>query len=291
MMPDRSWRNGLHQAIEAKEGLEVQLPKETQARISFQSFFRRYRKLSGMTGTASEAKAELWQVYGLPVIPIPTHRPCRRTVLPERVFTSAKAKWEAIVEEIHRVHAEGRPVLIGTRSVQASEQLSGLLSAQGLAHRVLNAVRNEHEAQIVANAGQKGHITVATNMAGRGTDIQLGTDVAGMGGLHVVATERHEARRIDRQLFGRCARQGDPGSVQPFASLEDELNQKYAPPFSRVLTDYLHSGDKEISSAATRRLINRAQKKTEQIAFCRRRQLLAADSWLDEQLGFTGKRF
>ncbi|MBP1597768.1 MAG: SecA domain protein [Acidobacteria bacterium] len=291
LMPDRSWRNGLHQAVEAKEGLEIHLPKETYARISFQRFFRLYRKLSAMTGTGAEAQAELWQIYRLPVIPIPTHRPCRRTVMPERVFGSAAAKWEAIVDEIRRVHKTGRPVLIGTRSVGASEYLSRLLSAQGLEHQVLNAVRQDSEAQIIAGAGQIGRITVATNMAGRGTDIRLGSGVAELGGLHVVATERHEARRIDRQLFGRCARQGDPGSAQAFTSLDDELMQQYGHPLAVALARCGRKRNMEISSASSRRWVDKAQQRAERVARRQRKELLRADHWIDEFLGFTGTYF
>jgi preprotein translocase subunit SecA len=291
LMPDRNWRNGLHQAIEAKEGIEIHPPKETYARISFQRFFRLYRKLSAMTGTAAEGQAELWQIYRLPVIPIPTHSPCQRTVMPERVFRSAAAKWEAIVDEIRSIHETGRPVLIGTRSVGASEYLSGLLSAQGMEHQVLNAVRQESEAQIIAGAGLQGRITVATNMAGRGTDIRLGRGVAALGGLHVVATERHEARRIDRQLFGRCARQGDPGSAQAFSSLDDELMQKHALPLAVALARWGRRGEMEISSALSRRRVDRAQRRAERAARRQRQELLRADHWIDEHLGFAGKPF
>jgi preprotein translocase subunit SecA len=242
-----------------------------------------------MTGTGAEAQAELWQIYRLPVIPIPTHRPCKRAVMPERVFGSATAKWNAIVEEIRRIHAAGRPVLIGTRSVGASEHLSRLLSTEGLDHQVLNAVRQESEAQIIAGAGQQGRVTVATNMAGRGTDIRLGPGVAALGGLHVVATERHEAHRIDRQLFGRCARQGDPGSARAFTSLDDELMQKHVHPLAVALARCGRKQDMEISSASSRRLVDRAQQRAERAARRQRSELLRADNWIDEQLGFAGK--
>ena len=248
LMPDRTWRDGLHQAIEAKEGLEIRLPKETWARISFQRFFKYYRKLSGMTGTAAEARAELWHVYRLPVISIPTNRLCRREVYPRRIYNSIDTKWEAVVDEIYRIQATGRPILIGTRSVRDSEQLSRRLALKGLEHQVLNAVRQESEARIIAEAGQMGRITVATNMAGRGTDIRLGEGVAELGGLHVIATDPHEAGRIDRQLFGRCARQGDPGSARAFASMDDELMQKYTHPYSVGLSRLLTNGKMEISS-------------------------------------------
>ena len=235
LMPDREWRDGLHQAVQAKETVPVQPPKDTYARVSFQRFFRSYRKMCGMTGTAAEAWREFWQIYHLPVVVIPTNRPCARRMLRDRVFANQSAKWRAVVEEIGRLHATGRPVLVGTRSVRDSEHLSMLLQQRGLEHEVLNAVRHAEEARIVAQAGQAGRITVATNMAGRGTDIVLGRGVAEAGGLHVLATERHEARRIDRQLFGRCARQGDPGSAQAIVSLEDELFRRHAPHLSAAL--------------------------------------------------------
>lgn len=291
LMPDRPWRDGLHQAIEAKEGLDINLPVETYARISFQKFFRPYHKLSGMTGTGSEAQRELWQTYQLPVIRIPTNRPCRRKVMPDRIFTDMDAKWNAIVEEVCNVHGTERPVLIGTRSVQASEHLSDLLSEKGLEHLVLNAVRQEFEAQILACAGQRGSITVATNMAGRGTDIRLGEGIADRGGLHVIATERHESSRIDRQLFGRCARQGDPGSARTFTSLDDELIQKHANPVLAALARRSGRDGHEITSAFTRRVVDGAQQQAEKLSFRQRRELMRSDNWLDEHLGFTRKDF
>lgn len=286
-MPDRTWRHGLHQAIEAKEGVSIHLPKETYARISFQRFFRLYRKISGMTGTAAETQHELWQIYQLPVAAIPPRRPCRRKVLPDRIFAGTVEKWEAIVEEIRSVHRTGRPILIGTRSVGASEHLSGLLTAECLAHEVLNATRLAHEAKIIATAGQKGRITVATNMAGRGTDIRLGRGVAELGGLHVVATERHEARRIDRQLFGRCARQGDPGSARAFVSLEDELLQRQGSTALKSLVRRVRS--RKVFSALSGNLLRRAQRRAERAAFRQRKEVLRTDHWLDEHLGFAGK--
>ncbi|KPL20705.1 MAG: hypothetical protein AMJ75_11355, partial [Phycisphaerae bacterium SM1_79] len=227
LMPDRTWRDGLHQAVEAKEALKVNPPKDTYARISFQRFFRMYHKLSGMTGTAAEAAAEFWQIYHLPVVTIPTNRPCIRKNLPNIILSKKSVKWTRIVQEISDIHVSGRPILIGTRSVHASEQLSQLLKAAELDHQVLNAVYHRQEAQVVAQAGQLGKITVATNMAGRGTDIKLGRGVAELGGLHVIAAEPNESARIDRQLFGRGARQGDPGSAQGIFSLEDEVVSRY----------------------------------------------------------------
>jgi preprotein translocase subunit SecA len=289
LMPDRTWRDGLHQAVEAKELLNVNPPKDTYARISFQRFFRLYRKLAGMTGTAAEARREFWQIYRLPVVVLPTNRPCVRRVLPDRVFATDSVKWEAVVEEIRRLHTADRPVLVGTRSVRASEHLAGLLAAEGLEHQVLNAVRHAEEAQIVARAGQAGGITVATNMAGRGTDIKLGSDVAERGGLHVLATERHEAGRIDRQLFGRSARQGDPGSAQAFVSLDDELPRRYTPHLRSAVAARYGSTGREVASRWAARLFDVAQRRAERLALRQRKAVLGTDQWLDEYLGFAGK--
>jgi len=291
LMPDRNWRDGLHQAVEAKEGLDISLPKTTFARISFQRFFRLYPRLSGMTGTGAEARGEFWQIYHRPLVEIPTHRPCRRVVLPDRIFRTAGAKWEAVVHEVQRVRRTGRPILIGTRSVWASEHLSRLLTSKGLDHQVLNAVRHAEEAEIIAGAGQKTCITVATNMAGRGTDIRLGKDVTGLGGLHVIGTERHESGRIDRQLYGRCARQGDPGSAQTFVSLEDELVQRHARLSPTVWLGRHDSTGREVSSSVYRRLIDSVQRRAERAARLQRKEVLLTDNWLDEYLGFAGKAF
>ena len=287
LMPDRSWRDGLHQAVEAKESLTVNPPKDTYARVSFQRFFRLYRRLSGMTGTAAEAWREFWQIYRLPVVVIPTNRPCIRQHLADRVYATEAARWQAVVEEIERVHALGRPILVGTRSVKASEHLSELLRASGLEHQVLNAVRHAEEAQIVAGAGRPGRITVATNMAGRGTDIKLGRGVADLGGLHVIATERHESGRIDRQLFGRSARQGDPGSAQAFVSLEDELVTRHASTLAKLLRRR-GQGTEELTSGLSRRVFTAAQRRAERLALRQRKGVLRTDHWLDEYLGFAG---
>ena len=287
LMPDRSWRDGLHQAVEAKEGVPINLPKETYARISFQRFFRLYRKLSGMSGTVAEAQAELWGIYRLPVIPIPTHRPCMRRAMPDRVFTTRAKKRQAVIEEIGAVHRSQRPILIGTGSIRESEHLSDRLRSAGIDHRLLNAVQHASEAQIIAEAGQQGRITVSTNMAGRGTDIQLGPGVAEMGGLHVIATERFSARRIDRQLSGRCARQGDPGSTQVFVSLEDDLIQKNARMIAAIVGRFYGQPGREISSAFWRQVIGSIQKQAERAAARTRRDVLSADHWLDQHLGFA----
>jgi len=288
MMPDRTWRDGLHQAIEAKEKVEINPPKDTYARISFQRFFRMYRKLSGMTGTASEASSEFWQIYHLPVVSIPTNRLCIRKNLPTIVLPTESAKWARIVQEIRSVHDTGRPILIGTRSVRASEHLSELLKAEKLSHQVLNAVYHKQEAGIVAQAGQHENITVATNMAGRGTDIKLGRGVADMGGLHVIAAEPNESARIDRQLYGRCARQGDPGSAQGIFSLEDEIVSRYAKNSVAYLKKRYANAKGDISSPLVRGVFRLSQICAERLALRQRKSVLRTDHWLDEQLGFTG---
>jgi len=289
LMPDRTWRNGLHQAIEAKEALRVNLPRETHARISFQRFFRLYRRLSGMSGTVAESRSELWDIYGLPVVRVPTHRPCRRKVLPDRIFTIAEAKWDAVVDDVRRLQETGRPILIGTGSIRESQELSERLVSQGIQHQLLNAVRHASEARIIAGAGQKGCITVATNMAGRGTDIKLGSGAADRGGLHVIATQRFSARRIDRQLAGRCSRQGDPGSTQAFVSLDDELLRKNGAAWPASAGRFLGRRNREISNGFWRRWVRRAQGRAERRSFRLRRHVLSADNWLDQQLGFAAK--
>jgi preprotein translocase subunit SecA len=222
-MPDRHWREGLHQAVEAKEGVPINHPSDHAAQITFQSYFRLYKRLSGMTGTALQNRFEIRRVYKLWVVCVPTNRPVRRELRPDRVFPTEAAKFAAVVEEVAQMHAAGRPVLIGTRSVEKSEALSKLLTEAGIDHQVLNARQHEQEAKVVAEAGRASRVTIATNMAGRGTDIKPEPAVIAAGGLHVLGTERHEALRIDRQLAGRAGRQGDPGSASFYLSLEDEL--------------------------------------------------------------------
>ncbi len=287
-MPQRTWRQGMHQAIEAKERVPVTDPTETIARLSFQRYFRLYHRLSGMTGTAREASAEFWQIYKLPVISIPTNQPCIRERWSDRIFVDDTAKWDGIVEEIQRLHATGRPILIGTRNVAASERLGERLAERNLHFRLLNAVRHQEEAAIVAEAGQPGRITIATNMAGRGTDIKLGHGVAEMGGLHVIATERHESGRVDRQLFGRSARQGDPGSAQAFISAGDELLRRYLPKkvqpnLERYLQRRLPGAQRMAATA-----INLAQRKAQRLAFHQRKTVLKTDEWLEDSLSFAG---
>ena len=228
-MPDRHWREGLHQAVEAKEGAPISLAADHAAQITFQSYFRLYKKLGGMTGTAWQNFLEVRRVYKIWVVPVPTNRPVIREQWPDLVCPTEEIKFHRVVEEISRLRQQGRAVLVGTRSVEKSERLSQLLLQVGIEHQVLNARQHGREAQIVALAGARGRVTIATNMAGRGTDIKPDEDVIRAGGLHVIGTERHEALRIDRQMAGRSGRQGDPGSCQFFVSLDDELLEGLGP--------------------------------------------------------------
>ncbi|HZN67412.1 MAG TPA: hypothetical protein VFB66_19140 [Tepidisphaeraceae bacterium] len=275
VMADRSWRHGLHQAIEIKEGVKVTADKENLARLSFQRFFRQYPIMGGMTGTAWEAAGEMWQIYQRPIVRIPTNRPCIRIHLPVRMFETMDEKYDAAVKRVCELNDKGVPVLVGTRSVLASEEVSRRLTAAGRAHRVLNAAQNKEEAQIVAEAGQKGQITVATNMAGRGTDIKLARGVAELGGLHVISTEPHGSGRVDRQLFGRAARQGDPGCAQMFCSAEDDLFVRHA----RALRKFWRV-------MGSKKLIKIAQARAERLARFNRKQVLKADDWMDQTLPF-----
>lgn len=287
LMADRSWERGLHQLIELKEGCEITSRKETKARISYQRFFRRYLQLAGMTGTAREVAGELWSIYRIRVVTVPTHRPMRRKYLSDRVYRTAEDKWAEIVKTIADLHRQERPVLAGTRSVEASEKLSGLLSDKGLPHKVLNARQDKEEAEIIAQAGQPAGITVATNMAGRGTDIRLGSGVADLGGLHVIATERHESGRIDRQLFGRCGRQGDPGTSEAFVSLEDELITGYVAKALRWIAEA--TLNTSLGKWWGRVLFGRAQRSAERLHARMRHNLLKMDEQLSESLAFSGK--
>jgi preprotein translocase subunit SecA len=275
VMPGRSWEHGLHQMIEVKEGCPITRRADPLARISYQRFFRRYLWLAGMTGTAREVRGELWSVYKLATACIPTNRPGRRKRWPDQIYAGQAEKWKAVVQRIDEIHKLSRPILVGTRSVEASEHLSRLLTARGLPHLLLNARQDADEAMIIARAGERGRITVATNMAGRGTDIQLETGIAELGGLHVIATELHDARRIDRQLFGRCGRQGDPGTCEAIVSLEDELAQVY----SRGA--FAHAG-RHLSLRA-------AQRSAERLHFRMRRDLLKMDEQMDSALAFSGR--
>jgi preprotein translocase subunit SecA len=283
VMADRSWERGLHQLVEAKEGLEISGRQETLARISYQRFFRRYLRLAGMTGTAREVAGELWAVYGLNTVRIPTNRPQARKIHGDLLYPTSRAKWQAIAAQVAELHKSGRPVLVGTRSVADSEHLSGLLSEAGIQHSVLNARQNRTEAEIVAQAGQPGRVTVATNMAGRGTDIRLAPGVGEAGGLFVIASERHEAGRIDRQLFGRSGRQGDPGEGQAMVSLDDELVRSV---FGSLL-DRLRSG--HLPGWLGRMLFSWAQRTTERRHSAIRKRLLHSDESLQDLLAFSGR--
>jgi len=289
LMPNRTWRQGLHQAVEAKEGLDLSHPSETLARLSFQQFFRLFRRLSGMTGTASEAGGEFWHIYRLPVVQIPTNRPCIRRLSPDRVFARAEDKWKAILQEIVAVNRTGRPVLVGTRSIAKSERLARMLTGEGLSFNLLNAIYHEREAAIVKEAGEEGGITIATNMAGRGTDIKLGRTIAERGGLHVMATERHESGRIDRQLFGRCARQGDPGSAQAFMSIEDELIERFIPSIVRKNLAWAIEKKSPGAHLLAGRAVIMAQNAAQRLAFKQRKNVLMMDTWLEEALSFSGR--
>jgi len=269
----RKWRDGIHQAVEAKEGVEVTVETGQAARVTVQDFFLRFEKLAGMTGTARASARELRKIYKCHVITVPTNRPLIRKRLPDMVFGNEDAKWAAVVEEVCRMHAQGRPVLIGTRSIDKSEHLSRLLEEQGIEHRVLNAHHIEAEADIVARAGLPGRVTVSTNMAGRGTDIKLGEGIAELGGLHVICTEMHDSARIDWQLRGRCGRQGDPGTHRQYLALDDELlSSGLGPKKSRKYEALGAEGNGSFASLS--RVFRRAQKKVERRHFRDRKGLM-----------------
>lgn len=289
LMPDRSWEGGLHQMIECKEGVPLTAQRETRARLSYQRFFSRYCHLAGMTGTAREVRGELWQVYRLHVVRIPSNRPMRRRDLGRHVHSNAGRKWAAIVTSISATIAQGRPVLVGTRSVAASRRLDALLDEAGIPHTVLNALQDAEEAAIVARAGEPGRVTVATNMAGRGTDIRLTPAARAAGGLHVIATERHEAQRIDRQLFGRAGRQGDPGSYELHAAADDEIATTYLSPWLRVVLSRLASGGGRLGQAVADRLVAHAQHRAERDHAQTRRLLMREDERLAQALSFAGR--
>jgi preprotein translocase subunit SecA len=282
LMPGRKWRDGIHQAIEAKEGAEVTVATAQAARTTIQNYFLRYQRLAGMTGTAVTAARELVRVYRTPVVRVPTNRPVNRTLLPDRVYSTKDGRWEAVAEEIRRLHNQGRPVLIGTRSIDKSEHLSQLLTQAKVPHTVLNAKRHAEEAEIVAKAGQRGAVTIATNMAGRGTDITLGEAVTELGGLHVIGTERHDSERIDRQLAGRAGRQGDPGSAQFFLSIDDELLEAFGADKAERLRKAFagRNGDGRIDRM--RRVFRRAQRRVEKKHFKERSRLMRYEKQRNE---------
>jgi preprotein translocase subunit SecA len=282
-MPGRRWSDGLHQAVEAKEGVKVQQEQKTIATITVQNYFRQYEKLAGMTGTALTEAEEFHKIYGLDVVIIPTHRPMVRTDSPDVIYKTEKSKFEAVIDEIAEMNKEKRPVLVGTVSVEKSERLSRMLEKRGVTHNVLNAKQHEREAAIVAEAGQPGAVTIATNMAGRGTDIVLGPGVTDVGGLHIIGTERHESRRIDNQLRGRAGRQGDPGSSRFFISLEDDLMKIFGPAADRIgrLMDTLEVEPIEHSWVAGS--IAGAQKKVEGMHFDARKHVVEYDDVMNKQ--------
>jgi preprotein translocase subunit SecA len=288
IMADRSWEHSLHQLIEIKEGCAITAPNDPLSRISYQHFFRRYRRLAGMTGTAREVRGELWSVYGLAVVRVPTHHAPRRVHLGDRVYPTAEAKWQAVVARVIELRTGQRPILIGTKSVAASESCSKLLSAAGVPHQVLNARQDEAEAAVIAGAGARGQITVATNMAGRGTDIRLGPGVAELGGLHVIGTEPHDSRRVDRQLWGRCGRQGEPGSYEMIFSLEDEIVRMHGGILRRWMTGTL-SPCQRVHPRLGNLALRWAQCAAERFNGCKRRDLLRLDEQLQGALAFSGQ--
>jgi preprotein translocase subunit SecA len=284
LMQGRRYSDGLHQAIEAKEGVEVQKESRTLATITFQNYFRMYNKLSGMTGTAMTSAEEFAKVYKLDALEIPTNREQIRKDLADVVYKTEKGKFDAIVEKIKEVHAAGQPVLVGTVAIEKSEYLSALLSREGVAHEVLNAKQHEKEAAIIAKAGQIGSVTIATNMAGRGTDIKLGEGARELGGLYIMGTERHEARRIDNQLRGRAGRQGDPGVSQFYVSLEDELMRRFGGDKMKSMMDTLGlPEDQPIQNAIISRTIESAQTKIEGYNFDIRKHVLDYDDVMNKQ--------
>ncbi len=284
LMPGRRYSEGLHQAIEAKEGVVVEAETQTLATITLQNFFRMYQKLAGMTGTAETEAREFWEIYKLDVVVVPTHKPVRRADEDDLVYRTKREKYNASIEEIVECHQRGQPVLVGTVSVEASELLSRMLKRRGVKHSVLNAKYHQQEAEIVAQAGQRGSVTIATNMAGRGTDIKLGPEVAGLGGLRIIGTERHEARRIDRQLRGRSGRQGDPGSSRFYLSLEDDLMRLFGSERIAGLMERMGVEEGEvIEHPLVTRAISRAQKRVEAHNFDIRKHLLEYDNVMNQQ--------
>ena len=287
VLPGRTWEQGLHQMVEAKEGVALSEQTQTLARITYQRFFTRYLRLAGMTGTAREMAAELAAVYGLRTVTIPTHRPSARRHLPDRVCADEAQKWQAVAEQVSELHRAGQPVLVGTRSVDASDRLSRVLTGWGLPHQVLNARQGADEAVVVAAAGQRGAITVATNMAGRGTDIALGEGVTQGGGLWVVLTEYHESPRIDRQLFGRCARQGDAGSCIAIIAIDDSLFRQHGG-VELAMLNQARALQGAALAAWVARCRRNAQARAEKMHARTRRDTLRRDRDLEKMMAFSG---
>ena len=284
LMFGRRFSEGLHQAIEAKEGVKVERESQTLATVTFQNYFRMYNKLAGMTGTAKTEEQEFQKIYNLSVVVIPTNKPLIRVDYPDVIYKTKLAKYKAAANEIEECHKSGRPVLVGTTSIAQSEELSAMLKRRGIPHNVLNAKYHEKEAEIISHAGQYGAVTIATNMAGRGTDITLGEGVPELGGLHIIGTERHESRRIDNQLRGRCARQGDPGSSKFFLSLEDDLMRLFGSDSISGIMDKLGMEDDEpIEHSLVTKSIENAQKKVEARNFSIRKHVLEYDDVMNQQ--------
>jgi preprotein translocase subunit SecA len=284
VLPGRRYSEGLHQAIEAKEGVHVEKDTQTLATITLQNYFRLYKKLAGMTGTAETEAGEFLDIYKLDVVVIPTNKECIRNDMNDVIYKTKREKYNAVIAEIEQMKKIGRPVLVGTTSVEVSETISKMLKRKQIPHEVLNAKQHQREAQIVANAGLKGAVTIATNMAGRGTDIKLGPGVADLGGLHIIGTERHEARRIDRQLRGRAGRQGDPGSSKFFLSLEDDLMRLFGSErISRVMEKLGIEEGEAIEHSMITNSVERAQKKVEENNFGIRKRLLEYDNVMNQQ--------
>jgi preprotein translocase subunit SecA len=284
-MPGRRWSDGLHQAVEAKEGVEIEKETQTFATITIQNYFRLYEKLAGMTGTAETEAAEFHDIYKLDVLPIPTNRPNRRIDENDQVFKTRREKYNAVLQKIEEAHAKGQPVLVGTASVDASETLSRMLKRSKIPHKVLNAKYHQEEAEIVKNAGQRGAVTVSTNMAGRGTDIKLGEGVAELGGLFVIATERYESRRVDRQLRGRCSRQGDPGRSQFFISFEDDLMRNFAAAdrMTAMMERFGMQDGEALEHSWLNKSVETAQKRVEQRNYTWRKRVLEFDDVMNKQ--------
>src|SRR6266702_2483775 len=284
-MPGRRWSDGLHQAVEAKEGVQIDRETQTLATITIQNYFRLYQKLAGMTGTAETEAAEFHDIYKLDVNMIPTNRPIRRTDNNDRIYKTRREKYNAVIKEIREAHAKNQPVLVGSVSVEASELLSRMLKREKIPHNVLNAKFHMQEAEIVARAGQPGTVTISTNMAGRGTDIKLGPGVPELGGLHVIGTERHEARRIDRQLRGRCARQGDPGSSRFYVSFEDDLMRNFgaADRMTKIMERFGLEEGQELEHRWLNKSVETAQKRVEQRNYLIRKRTLDFDDVMNMQ--------
>ncbi|NLA58405.1 MAG: preprotein translocase subunit SecA [Firmicutes bacterium] len=284
LMYGRRYSDGLHQAIEAKENVKIERESQTLASITFQNYFRMYEKLAGMTGTAKTEEEEFQKIYGMDVVVIPTHKPMIRIDYPDAVYRTEKAKFQAVVEEVCRLHSQGRPVLVGTISIEKSEMLSKMLQQRGIPHSVLNAKHHDKEAEIIKQAGQRGTVTIATNMAGRGTDIVLGEGVNELGGLHIIGTERHESRRIDNQLRGRAGRQGDRGSSRFYVSLEDDLMRLFESERLAAIMERLGwDNDEAIEHPQISKAIENAQKRLEAHHFDIRKQVLEYDNIMNQQ--------